>query len=102
MLNDFKNIKELIEYPREGILSKEVTKTELVEVSLFCMAAGSALSPHTSSRQALVYVVDGQGVFKLQEKKIPMTKGVLIHMGAGALHELSAITNLTFMLTLID
>ena len=52
-----KNIKEMIEYPKEGILSKEILKNENQDVSLFCIAKRSEIGEHTSAKQGFVYVI---------------------------------------------
>ncbi|PIR73505.1 MAG: cupin domain-containing protein [Candidatus Moranbacteria bacterium CG10_big_fil_rev_8_21_14_0_10_35_21] len=96
-------LKKLIEYPSSGILSKEIDKNEKVEISLFCMAKGTDLSEHTSTREGLVVVLDGEGEFILEGKNIKMTPGVLIHMQANAVHSLKAQEkNTAFLLILFN
>lgn len=96
----FKNIKEMIEYPREGILSKELIKNDKVDIGLFCMAKGTEMSDHTSVRPAFVQVIEGNGVFTLEGKEIEMKEGVIINMDADVVHGLKAIENTTFILGL--
>lgn len=96
------NIKNLIEYPKSGILSKEIVKDEKMNVTLMCMAAGTEMSDHTSTRQGTVYVIEGKGVFNLLGKDIVMEAGVLIHMSADSVHSLKAEENTSFILTLIS
>ncbi|MBT6689828.1 cupin domain-containing protein [archaeon] len=95
-----KNIKEMIEYPREGILSKEICKDDKLDLGLFCMAAGTVMGDHTSVKTAFVQVVEGDGVFNLEGKDIVMKPGVVILMKAGAVHNLKAIENTAFILGL--
>lgn len=95
-----KNIKEMIEYPREGILSKEIVKNDKIDVGLFCMTAGTEMSDHTSVRAAVVHVVEGKGIFNLEGKDIDMEPGVVISMDADAVHRLRAIENTAFILGL--
>ncbi len=94
------NIKNLIEYPRQGILSKEVIKSERVDATLFCMAKGTKMSEHTSTKEGIIYVVEGDGVFTLEGKDIKMQDGVVIHMQKNAVHALEAKNNTSFMLIL--
>ena len=96
-----KNILEMIEYPKEGVLSKEIIKDKKLNVTLFCMAKNTDISEHTSTKAGTVYVIEGNGIFNLQGKDIAMTEGVLIHMNANAVHSLKAIENTSFLLTLI-
>ena len=101
MEDNIKNIKEMIEYPSEGILSKEIVKNDKLDVSLFCMAAGNEISEHTSTKQGFVYVVEGKGIFNLEGKDIEMLPGVFIYMKNNAVHSLKAEENTAFLLALV-
>jgi len=96
-----KNIKQMIEYPNEGVLSKEILKDDKVEVSLFCMADGTEIGEHTSTKQGYVYVLEGNGIFNLEGESIEMKEGVFIFMKENAVHSLSAEKNISFILSLI-
>lgn len=95
-----KNIKKMIEYPDEGILSKEIVKNDKFDVTLFCMAKGKAISEHTSTKAGYVYVLEGKGTFNLKSEKIIMKPGVFIYMNANDVHSLKAEENTSFILTL--
>lgn len=95
-----KNIKQMIEYPKQGILSKEIAKTSKQDVSLFCMAKGTEMGEHTSTKQGFIYVVEGKGTFVLEGKDIEMLPGVFIFMNKNAKHSLSAKENTSFILAL--
>ena len=95
-----KNINKLIEYPKEGVLSKELIKTQKVNVSLFCMAKGTDISEHTSTKEGFIYVLEGEGIFNLEGKDITMIKGVIIFMKENAIHSLRANKNTSFILSL--
>ena len=97
----FKDIKKLIEYPKEGVLSKEIFKNEKLDVGLFCMSKGTNISEHTSTKQGLVYVVEGKGIFNLEGKSIIMKDGVIIFMKEKAIHSLNAEKNTSFLLVLM-
>ncbi|NQU78994.1 cupin domain-containing protein [Candidatus Woesearchaeota archaeon] len=99
-MNIDKNIQDMIEYPKEGVLSKEVYRDDTFNTDLFCMAAGKEISEHTSTKKAIVYVVDGKGVFNLEGQDIIMEPGKLIHMDANAKHSLKAESNTSFLLIL--
>ncbi len=95
-----KNIIEMIEYPNEGILSKEIIRSDKIDSTLFCMAAGKEISDHTSKKQGFVYVLEGEGIFNLEGKEIKMIPGVFIYMKENAVHSLKAIKNTSFILAL--
>ena len=95
-----KNMKEMIEYPTEGILSKDVLRDDKVNATLFCMAAGTEMSEHTSVKQGFVYVIEGNGIFTLEGEEIEMKPNVFIPLNKNAKHSLSAKENTSFMLVL--
>ncbi|MDO8667716.1 MAG: cupin domain-containing protein [bacterium] len=97
-----KKISELIEYPKEGILSKDIVKNDKLNITLFCMAKGTEISEHTSTKPGYVYVVEGRGNFNLLGEDIPMSKGVLIYMKENSIHSLRADENTSFILTLVN
>ena len=96
-----KNINEMIEYPKEGVLSKVIIKDKKLNVTLFCMAKNTDISKHTSTKAGTIYVIEGNGVFNLEGKNIIMKHGVLIHMKENAVHSLKAKENTSFLLTLV-
>ena len=95
-----KSIKELIKYPSEGILSKEVLNSDKSDVTLFCMASGTEIGEHTSTKSGFVYVVDGKGLFNFGGEDIEMAAGVFIPMAENAVHSLKAEENTSFLLVL--
>ncbi|MBU1164207.1 cupin domain-containing protein [Patescibacteria group bacterium] len=97
---NIKNVKKLIEYPKEGILSKVISSVDNVEVTLFSMAAGTDMSEHTSAKTGIIYVIEGKGVFNLKGEDIIMEPGVMISMPKNAVHSLKAEINTTFLLIL--
>lgn len=94
--------KTLIEYPTTGILSKVILKDNHVQYTLFCLAQGTSLDPHTSSRNALVNVIEGNGNLKLENETIELKPGVFVYFPAHALHSLQAESNLAFLLILSE
>lgn len=99
MIESGQNIKELIRYSDGGILSFVLAKSE-INITLFCMAKGTELSEHTSSRDGFVFVLEGKGIFNLEGKEIQMVPGVAIFMKKNALHSLKAEENTSFLLLL--
>lgn len=92
---------KMIEYPREGILSKQIIKNEKQDVSLFCMAKSSEMGEHTSTKQGVIYVLEGKGIFNLKGEDIEMIPGTFIFMEKNAVHSLKAFENTSFMLNLV-
>ena len=95
-----KDLEKLMEFPKEGIFSKVLVKTEVSNYTLMCLAKGSGISEHTSTREAAVTVLKGEGTFILKGKKIKMKPGKFIFMPKNAPHSLSASKNLAIILSL--
>lgn len=95
------NIKEFISYSEGGILSKVIVKSDKLDVTLFCMAQGTEISEHTSTKQGFVYVIEGDGVFTLEGKEIKMLPGVFIQMEQNMVHWIKAQENTSFLLALV-
>jgi quercetin dioxygenase-like cupin family protein len=95
-------LHEKIEYAETGVLSKVLLKTPHCHYTLFCLAAGTDISEHTSTRNAVVHVLEGQGILTLEGEDIELTPGVFVFMPANAPHALQAPENLAFLLTLSD
>lgn len=95
-----RNLEEMMEFPREGIFSKVLVKSDESNHTLMCLAKGSDISEHTSTREAAVTVLKGKGTFILSGKKIKMEPGVFIFMPKNAPHSLSADEDLAILLSL--
>lgn len=100
MTKNWQNIKELIDYSRGGIISKELQKTQTINLTLFCMAKDTAISEHTSTKEGFVYVLEGEGIFKLQGESIVMTPGIIIFLPKNSVHSINAQENTSFLLSL--
>lgn len=95
-------LREKIEYPRAGVLSQVLVKDKCCQYTLFCLAANTEISEHTSTRNAAITVIEGRGILTLEEKDIPLEAGVFVFMPANAPHALKAEENLAFVLTLSE
>lgn len=93
-------LRERIEYPADGVLSKVLLKDNNCQHTLFCLAAGTNLSEHTSTRNAVINVIEGRGVLTLEGENIQLEPGIFVFMRANAPHALQAEGNLAFLLTL--
>lgn len=93
-------LEKMMEFPKEGIFSKVLVKTNISNHTLLCLAKGTDMSEHTSTREAAVTVLKGKGIFVLRGRKIKMRPGVFIFMPKDAPHSLSADEDLAILLSL--
>jgi nitric oxide dioxygenase len=95
-----RNLLEIMEFPREGVFSKVIARGEVSNHTLMCLAKGSDITEHTSTREGVVTTLKGTGTFILDGNPIKMEPGVLIFMPKNAPHSLSADEDLAFLLSL--
>ncbi len=95
------DIKKLIAYSPGGITSKVLAK-DRINVTLFCMAAGTEIGDHTSTKEGFVYVLEGEGTFILEGREMGMRPGIFFYMNKNAVHSLKAEKNTSFLLSLCD
>lgn len=98
----FLNLRELIEYPDGGVLSKVIVKNSKSNITLFCMSEKTDISEHTTTKQGFIYVIEGNGIFNLEGEDIMMLPGVFIKLEKNAKHSLKAEENTSFLLSLAD
>lgn len=96
----FKDLNELMQFPKEGIYSTVLAKSDTYNYTLMCLAGGSDIDEHTSTKNGVVQVLKGKGTFKLYDKEIKMKPGVFIFMPKDAPHSLQADEDLAILLCL--
>lgn len=95
-----KNLEEMIEFAKEGIVSKTFLEREEGKWVLFCMAMGQSLSTHTSSMPATICIMRGRGRITLADSTDEYGPGHLIHIPANLDHTVDALEDLAFLLVL--
>ncbi|MAG08732.1 cupin [Candidatus Woesearchaeota archaeon] len=96
----FKDLNEMMEFPREGVFSKVLAKSDRFNYTLMCLAKGSDIDEHTSTKNGCVQVLKGKGIFRLFDKDISMEPGIFIFMPKDAPHSLKAEEDLAILLCL--
>ncbi|MBE9189194.1 cupin domain-containing protein [Gloeocapsopsis crepidinum LEGE 06123] len=95
-------LREQIEYPSAGVLSKVLIKDNACQHTLFCLAANTEIAEHTSTYNATINVIEGEGILNLEGQEIALQPGIFVFMPAHAPHALKATENLAFLLTLSE
>ncbi|KGK99735.1 cupin [Methanococcoides methylutens] len=95
-----KDLSELMQFPSEGIFSTVLAKAEDYNYTLMCLAAGTNIDEHTSTKTGVVQVLKGKGIFRLFDNDIEMKEGTFIFMPANAPHSLHADEDLAILLCL--
>ncbi|MCG8430068.1 MAG: cupin domain-containing protein [Candidatus Omnitrophica bacterium] len=94
------DLSKIMEFPRRGVFSRVLVKSGAANCTLMCLARGSDISEHTSTRDASVTVLKGEGTFVLGDREIKLAPGVFIFMPAHTPHSLSASDDLAILLSL--
>ena len=95
-----KDLNEIMHFPREGIFSTVLAKSSSYNYTLMCLSAGTDMDEHTSTKNGVVMVLKGNGVFRLFNKNIEMKPGAFIFMPSNAPHSLKATEDLAILLCL--
>jgi quercetin dioxygenase-like cupin family protein len=93
---------EFIEYPQTGLKSAILLEDGNCRYTLMSLAMGMHVTEHCIPRNATVNVIEGQGVMTLEGKELVLESGVFIFIPANIRHNVKAISNLSFLLTLSE
>ncbi|MBN2117867.1 MAG: cupin domain-containing protein [Anaerolineales bacterium] len=95
------HIAELVSYQDGSVVSRQITKAEAGNVTLFAFDKNQELSEHTTPFDALVHVLDGDAEIKISGKAYNLKTGDAIIMPANEPHALKALTRFKMLLTMI-
>jgi len=96
----FMDLVSMIEFARDGIVSKTVAKKAGNEVSLFCLSTGQELSTHSASFPAIIHVLKGKGQITLGSQSYEGKPNAWFYMPKGLPHAVQSTENLVFLFTL--
>jgi quercetin dioxygenase-like cupin family protein len=95
------NIAELVDYQEGSVVSRQITKAEAGNVTLFAFDAGQELSEHTAPFDALVHVVEGEAEIIISGESFHLKEGDAIIMPADEPHAVKATAQFKMLLTMI-
>jgi quercetin dioxygenase-like cupin family protein len=88
------------EVPADSIVSRRLPAGDGLDVTLFAFAPGQELSEHTSSRPAVMHVLEGSGTFAFAGEVVEVGPGAWAFMRPHTAHAVTARTRLTLLLTM--
>ena len=100
MANVF-HMEDLVAYQEGSVVSRQITKADAGNVTLFAFDAGQELSENTSPYDALVHVLDGQAQVSIGGQPFLLRAGDGILMPATVPHALKAPGRFKMLLTMI-
>jgi quercetin dioxygenase-like cupin family protein len=95
------NLAEMVSYQPGSVVSRQITKADVGNVTLFAFDAGQELSEHTAPFDALVHVVDGEAEIIISGKSFQLKAGDAIVMPADEPHAVKANGQFKMLLTMI-
>ena len=95
------HIAELVAYNEGSVVSRQITKAEAGNVTLFAFDKDQELSEHTAPFDALVHVLDGETEIRISGKPFRLKAGDAIIMPVDEPHAVKAVTRFKMLLTMI-
>jgi len=95
------NLLHEIEYSKGGIISKQIMKNQVGNVTLFSFDKEQGLSEHTAPFDALVQIIDGKAKIIIGGRPHIVEAGEMIIMPANISHALHAEEQFKMLLTMI-
>jgi quercetin dioxygenase-like cupin family protein len=97
----FRDLRTEVTIPDQGILSRTLYSDDRLSVTIFGFDTGQELSEHTSTKAAVVEVIEGRARVVLGQDEHEAGPGSWIHMPAGLRHAIEARTPVIMLLTLL-
>ncbi len=94
-------IAELVSYQAGSVVSRQITKAETGNVTLFAFDKDQELSEHTAPFDALVQVLEGEAEIKISGRPYHLGTGDAIILPADEPHAVLALQRFKMLLTMI-
>ncbi len=95
------NVRELIDYAADSVVSKTLIDTTAGTVTLFAFDKSQGLSEHTAPFDAMVQIIEGETAITIGGNTTNVSEGQMIVMPATVPHALRAIAPFKMLLTMI-
>lgn len=95
------NMEALVSYQEGQVVSRTLAQGKNVSLTLFAFDKGEEISSHSSSGDALVYLLDGEAEITIGDMSFHVKKGETIVMPAGVPHALLAKEQFKMLLVVV-
>lgn len=95
------NLAEMVNYQEGAVVSRQITKADAGNVTLFAFDKDQGLSEHTAPFDALVHILEGEADVTISGQPFRLNAGDAIIMPADEPHALKAIQKFKMLLTMI-
>lgn len=94
-------LAEMVNYQDGAVVSRQITKTDSGNITLFAFDKDQGLTEHTAPFDAVVQVLEGEAQVTISGKPFDLKKGDLIIMPANEPHAVKATQKFKMLLTMI-
>ena len=95
------HLNDMATYQDGSVVSRQITKADAGNVTLFAFDKDQELSEHTAPFDALAHILDGSAEIRISGKPFNLQAGEAIIMPANEPHTLKATTPFKMLLTMI-
>ena len=95
------HLAEMVNYQEGSVVSRQITKAEAGNVTLFAFDKDQGLSEHTAPFDALVHIIEGEAEVRISGTPYQLSAGDAIVMPANEPHALKATQKFKMLLTMI-
>ena len=95
------HVAEMVNYQEGSVVSRQITKAEAGNVTLFAFDINQGLSEHTAPFDALVHILEGEAEVTISGMLYRLSSGDAIIMPANEPHALKATQKFKMLLTMI-
>ena len=92
---------DLAAYQEGSVVSRQITKVDAGNVTLFAFDAGQELSEHTAPFDALAHILEGEAEIRIAGQPYALTTGDAIVMPANEPHAVKATKQFKMLLTMV-
>ena len=94
-------LAEMTSYQDAAVVSRQITKADAGNVTLFAFDKEQGLSEHTAPFDALVHILEGEAQVTISGRPFELKAGDAIVMPANEPHALYAVQRFKMLLTMI-
>ncbi len=94
-------LNEMASYQEGSVVSRQITKADSGNVTLFAFDAGQELSEHNAPYDALAHILEGEAEIRVSGKPYVLKAGEAIILPANEIHAVKANRQFKMLLTMI-
>ena len=93
-------LKDLLPYQEGRVVNLTLLENKAAELCLLAMSKGSELSPHKAPGEALLLILEGEGIITYEGKENHVKEGDSFAFAKNGLHAVKAVSDFKFALLL--